>query len=99
MQGLRKDPERAEVRILFGRVRITGARVLEIGCGNGRLNRRIAGAAHRLVAIDPNAAAVAAARRQLPARFRQTVQFEMGDAETLRFRDGSFDVVMLSWAL
>lgn len=99
MQGVRKDPERSEVRILFGRVRLTGARVLEIGCGNGRLTRRIAGAARRLVAIDPNAAAVATARQQLPARLRRTVRFEAGDAQTLRFPDGSFDVVVLSWAL
>jgi ubiquinone/menaquinone biosynthesis C-methylase UbiE len=99
MEGVRKDPERTEVRILCNRVPIAGARVLEIGCGDGRLTRRIAAAARRLVAIDPNAASVAIARRQLPARLRRTVRFEVGDAETLRFRDGSFDVVVLSWAL
>lgn len=99
MKGLRKDPERTEVRIVFNRVPIAGARVLEIGCGDGRLTRRIAGTARRLVAIDPNAAFLAAARRQLPARLRRTVRFEVGDAETLRFREGSFDVVVLSWAL
>ena len=99
MQGVRKDPERTEVRMLRKHVPIAGTRVLEIGCGDGRLTRRIAAAARHLVAIDPNAASVAVARHQLPAPLRRTVRFEVGDAETLRFRDGSFDVVVLSWAL
>jgi len=99
MKGVRRDPERTEVRILFNRVPIAGARVLEIGCGDGRLTRRIAGTARSLMAIDPNAASLDMARRQLPVKLRRTVRFEVGDAEALRFRKNSFDVVVLSWAL
>jgi SAM-dependent methyltransferase len=33
----------------------TSARVLEVGCGEGRLARRMAAAGHRVVAIDPEA--------------------------------------------
>lgn len=73
--------------------------MLEIGCGGGRLTRRLAGTVHSLVSIDSNPEQVARAGRLIPARFREKVHFEVSSAETLPFRDQSFQVVVLSWSL
>ena len=40
------------------------SRVLDLGCGTGRLTLALAAAGHRVTGIDPDAAAVAAARRK-----------------------------------
>ncbi len=98
MRGLRTDPERAEVRMLL-RAPLRNARVLEIGCGEGRLTRRIAGIARSVTAIDLDAAKVSDARRFTPARHRGKVRVEVGSAESLRFPDQSFEVVLFSWSL
>ena len=69
-----------------------GSRLLDVACGGGQLALIAAreGADVTGVDIAPNLVARAAARAKaegLPARF------EEGDAEALRFEDGSFDVV------
>lgn len=99
MRGVRLDPERLEVLRALNRVPIAGARVLEIGCGDGRATRRYARSARSVVGIDPDAGQISRAKRLLPARLRQKVRFEVGMAETLRFPDRSFDVVIFSTSL
>lgn len=99
MRGLRRDPERVEIHMLRRHIPIAGARVLEIGCGSGRLTRRFAGAAHSVVSIDPIAADIAQANRLTPEYLRKKVQFEVGSGEALNFPDQSFQVAVLSWSL
>lgn len=99
MRGTRKDPERTEVRVLLRRLPLAGARVLEIGCGEGRLTRRIAGVARSVVGIDPDAAAIATARRLLPRRFAGRVRFDVGTGQRLPYGGGAFPVVICSWSL
>lgn len=71
---------------------VDGREILDVGCGRGRLAAALARRGARVAAIDPDAAAVEAARRIVPlADVRQ------GTAEALPFADGSFDgVVMLN---
>lgn len=99
MRGFRIDPERVEVRLLLRRAPLAGARVLEVGCGDGRLTRRFAGAARSVVGIDPDREQIARAWRLTPARLRSTVRFEVGKVEDLSFRDRAFDVALFSWSL
>lgn len=99
MRGVRIDPERLEVRLLKTRVPMAGARVLEIGCGDGRATRRYGGAVRSLVGIDPDATQIARARRLTPGRLRRKVRFEVGTAETLRFPDSTFDAVVFALSL
>lgn len=99
MKGLRRDPERAEVRALLRRLPLAGAPVLEIGCGDGRLTRRIAALARSVDAIDPDAEAVADARRLLPDRLARQVRIQVGRGERLPFGGGAFPVVICSWSL
>jgi SAM-dependent methyltransferase len=72
-----------------------GARVLDIGCGTGRLARWIAervGTTGSVVGIDPLAERVGVARSH-----GGTARFEVGQAEDLgAFADGSFDAVLLA---
>ena len=98
VRGVRIDPEGLETRWLH-RVMRRGARVLEIGSGDGRSARRFARYIRSLVGIDPDATQIERAKRLTPAALRRKVQFEVGDAERLRFRDRSFDVVVFSLSL
>jgi ubiquinone/menaquinone biosynthesis C-methylase UbiE len=75
-----------------------GARVLDIGCGTGRLARWIAerlGPKGRVVGIDPLEHRISVARSHAGG-----VRFEEGQAEDLgAFEDSSFDAVCLSSVL
>ena len=67
-----RDPEQTEVRVLRRQVPLAGAHVLEIGCGDGRLTRRIARLARAVVATDPDASLIARAKRSTPASLRES---------------------------
>lgn len=99
MNGVRFDPERLEVRMLLRHAPVPSADALEIGCGDGRLTRRIARAAGRVVGIDPDAQQVAKARQLTPRALRRKVHFRTGSAERLPFRTSRFDLVLFSWSL
>jgi len=99
MKGYRRDPEGTEVRVLRRHVPFAGARVLEIGCGDGRLTRRIAGVPRAVVAIDPDAALIARGKQLTPSSLRKKVQYVIGAAENLRLPGQSFEIAVLSWSL
>lgn len=95
----RVDPERNEVRALRQVAEWKSREVLEIGCGGGRLTRRLARLGARVVAVEPDPDLVREARRGLPHGRRGQVQFRVGRAGRLNFPAGSFDTVVLSWSL
>lgn len=94
------DPEENEtaafVRLLPD---LAGRRVLEVGCGDGRLTCRYADRAGAVVAIDPDAGAIATFRNTIPSRIRPKVDMRAGTLVTLDEAERSFDVVLLSWSL
>jgi len=91
------DPERREVRALRGVAEWRGRRVLEIGCGEGRLTERLAGLGARVHAIDADAALLRTARRRLTPRYGSRVRFRVGTADSLEHYAESFDLVVYSW--
>jgi ubiquinone/menaquinone biosynthesis C-methylase UbiE len=93
------DPQENEVRALRAAAKWRGQRVLEIGCGSGRLTRRLARLGAVIEAVDPDPASIRAARRQWPRQFAKTVRFHVGEAEHLRYVDESFDRVVFAWSL
>lgn len=93
------DPEGAHLTALLRLADFTGRRVLEMGCGDGRLTPGIAERAASVLAFDPEADKVSVAERALPAELRERVQFRVAAAEAIEVPPASFDLVVFSWAL
>jgi 2-polyprenyl-3-methyl-5-hydroxy-6-metoxy-1,4-benzoquinol methylase len=93
------DPEGAHLASLERLVRFAGARVCEVGCGEGRLTAGIARQAASVFAFDPDAERIAAAERTLPAELADRVAFRVGSAREIEIPRSEFDVVLFSWSL
>lgn len=93
------DPEGVHLAALRRLVDFEGKRVLEMGCGEGRLTLGIAADAASVLAFDPEAGPVADARRSLPAELRERVTYRVASAQELNVEPGSFDLVVFSWSL
>jgi len=96
---LRIDPEKNEMRALKGVTNWHRKRVLEIGCGQGRLTQRLAQLGSTVYASDPSAQLIRMARRNLPPRFAKRIHYQVGAAERVDHPGESFDVVVFAWAL
>ncbi len=94
-----RDPEEVETRFVQTYADLAGARVLEIGCGEGRLIWRYAATAGAVVGLDFDALRLAGARRDCPPALRDRVRLVRGRAETLPFPAARFDRVLLGWSL
>ena len=70
-----------------------GERILDLGCGTGRLTAVIASRGASVVGVDRDAAMIEAAREQFP-----DVEFAIGDGEALDLA-GPFDAVFSNAAL
>jgi 2-polyprenyl-3-methyl-5-hydroxy-6-metoxy-1,4-benzoquinol methylase len=88
-----------EVRLIERYVGLKGRRILEIGCGDGRLTRQLAPLASRVVAIEPDSAKVALARRLAASEGISNVSFRVGSAERRRRGGDQFEVALFSWSL
>lgn len=74
-------------------------RVLELGCGDGRLTFRFADVADSVLAVDPDPDRIARARSTLPPRLADTVTFAVSSAEQVDAHAVSFDLALFSWSL
>jgi ubiquinone/menaquinone biosynthesis C-methylase UbiE len=95
----RIDPEGAETGALGQVAPVDGLRVLELGCGDGRLTFRYAAAAVSVLAVDPDAAEIERARADLPRRLAGTVTFAVSGAAEVEAPPASFDLALFSWSL
>jgi 2-polyprenyl-3-methyl-5-hydroxy-6-metoxy-1,4-benzoquinol methylase len=93
------DPEGAHLAALRRVADFRSARVLEMGCGDGRLTVGIAADASRVFSFDADATSVAEARRSLPAELRDRVTYRVASAQELEIEPGAFDLVVFSWSL
>jgi 2-polyprenyl-6-hydroxyphenyl methylase / 3-demethylubiquinone-9 3-methyltransferase len=88
-----------EVRLIERHAPLEGRRILEIGCGDGRLTRQIAPLAAGIVAVDPDASTIKLARKLTVSEGIKNVQFRTGSAERVRLGNDRFDLVLFSWSL
>lgn len=96
---LQKDPEHNETRHLRDFADFAGKRVLEVGCGEGRLTWRYASASSLTLGLDPDRNALRVARMDCPSNLAKRVHFINAHAEHIPFRKETFDIAILAWSL
>jgi ubiquinone/menaquinone biosynthesis C-methylase UbiE len=94
-----RDARGAEPAVIAAVADLDGMRVLEVGCGEGRLTRFAAGRAVEVYAFDPNGDRVARAAAALPLELRDRVRFGDHDAEALDVARRRFDLALCGWSL
>jgi len=94
-----KDPERNETKYLRQFADIEGRRVLEIGCGEGRLTWRYASASLSTIGLDPDKDSLRVAAIDRPSDLHQKTHFVNAEAEYMPFNKETFDIAILAWSL
>jgi ubiquinone/menaquinone biosynthesis C-methylase UbiE len=93
------DPEGNEAATLASIPDLTGARVLEIGAGDGRMTWNYAERARFVVGVDPDGESLAYLLEDRPATLRRRVSGVVADSEHLPFAGERFDAAVLAWSL
>jgi 2-polyprenyl-3-methyl-5-hydroxy-6-metoxy-1,4-benzoquinol methylase len=93
------DPEQNEIRALERVADWHGKKVIEIGCGDGRLTLRLAGLGARVHAFDRNAELVRTAQENLPGRLKQYISYHVAVVEHLDLTSELFDLAVFAWSL
>jgi ubiquinone/menaquinone biosynthesis C-methylase UbiE len=93
------DPERNETKFLHKFADFARNRVLEIGCGEGRLTWQYANTAKLTIGIDSDHDSLRVATIDRPSDLNNKVLFSHAEAEHLPFRKEMFDIVILAWSL
>ncbi len=93
------DPHGVEMAAIDELIDVDGLRVLEIGCGDGRLTFRYAPRAAFVLGLDPETESVRAARDATPAALADKVRFRTADASRMRVPRRKFDLALYAWSL
>jgi len=93
------DPEGSHLAALKRLADFAGARVVEVGCGDGRLTIGIADRAESVLAFDPDEDAVARARETLPAELRDRIAYRAASAAEIEIPRSAYDIALFSWSL
>ena len=96
---LQKDPEGNEKIYLHKFADFTNKRVLEIGCGEGRLTWQYAKESRSTIGIDLDRDALRVATIDQPSDLESKVYFALAKSEQLPFSKETFDMAILAWSL
>ena len=96
---LQKDPERNEIRHLRKLADLADKRVLEIGCGEGRLTWQYAKWASSIVATDLDHDSLRVAKVDRPYDLEGIVHLTCANSHKLPFSKEKFDLAILAWSL
>jgi ubiquinone/menaquinone biosynthesis C-methylase UbiE len=97
--SLQRDPERTESKNLHKFADFTNKRVLEVGCGEGRMTWQYAKEAHKIIGIDMDTDALRIAEVDRPSDLEHKVLFTSAASEYLPFSKETFDIAVLAWSL
>jgi ubiquinone/menaquinone biosynthesis C-methylase UbiE len=95
---LQQDTERNEPKYLHKFVDFSGKRVLEIGCGEGRLTWQYAKETRSTLGIDLDSVALRVATIDRPSDLENSVYFSHAKSEQLPFLNETFDIALLAWS-
>ena len=93
------DPEGTEIEVIHELVDFSDKKVLEVGCGDGRMTRRYADRAALVLALDPNAEKIERAIDSTPEPLRSKVRFRVADIADAELAQQAFEVAILSHSL
>ena len=96
-----RDPEGNQALALHQLLDFAGRRVLEVGCGDGRLTWCYAGKAMQVTGIDPDAEDIRVARMNRPEHLKERVAFLVARIEDFAYPQDKprFATAILSWSL
>ena len=97
--AIQMDPNEDEKKYLHKFADFANKRVLEIGCGDGRLTWQYAHASSLTVGLDPDQDALRLALVDAPSDLENKVFFTRAQSEHLPFSKEKFDLAVLSWSL
>jgi ubiquinone/menaquinone biosynthesis C-methylase UbiE len=92
-------PDGMEIRLIERLTTLNGRRILEVGCGDGRLTFQYAPKAAQVLAIDPDRPSIEEALDYQAELGVTNVTFRVGSIERLPSRGAPFDVALFSWSL
>ena len=95
---LQKDSERNELKYLHKFADFTNKRVLEIGCGEGRLTWKYAKATRSTIGIDLDADALRVAAIDRPSDLTDKIHFSRADSVHLPFANQTLDIAVFAWS-
>ena len=93
------DPDLVEPATIRELVELNGLRVLDVGCGDGRLSFVCAREGADVLGFDPDEEVVAIARAETPRVLRKRLRFEVAHAREIELPKGEFDLALFSWSL
>jgi ubiquinone/menaquinone biosynthesis C-methylase UbiE len=93
------DPDGVELPTIRELVDLRGLRILEVGCGEGRMTFGCAQEAASVLAFDAEEELVRTARRSTPRALRDRIRFEVADAAEIDLPPAEFDLALFSWSL
>ena len=95
---LQQDVERNETKYLHRYADFGGKRVLEIGCGEGRLTWQYAKETRSVIGIDLDVDSLRVAMIDRPYDLNNKVYFAHAASEYLPFPKETFDIALLAWS-
>jgi ubiquinone/menaquinone biosynthesis C-methylase UbiE len=96
---LQRDPERNEIGRLRRYADLTRKRVLEVGCGEGRLTWQYAALTSSTIAVDLDHNSLRVAKVDRPYDLETKVHLASADSDHLPFSKQKFDIAILAWSL
>jgi ubiquinone/menaquinone biosynthesis C-methylase UbiE len=96
---LLKDPERNESKYLHKFADFTNQRVLEVGCGEGRMTWQYSKGTQMTIGIDSDAVSLRMSKVDRPHDLANKVHFSCAASEYLPFSKEIFGIAILAWSL